>query len=267
VVALVSPFNADFASSQFYTLMILLHRRYANSSQSDALEEHHLAMISRKVCIRSAIQIAIVFDQYRARFDINQTFSSALQHIGSAATALLVEIEASNDTSRKNHLLGYLRILGECMQVMSESHKSAGMMFSVVDHFARNVSGASIASNDGGHSQGTSPYGTSEGQTPKDRPYTLEWSELMNMDAQYHYPKTSNAPRPSKQTVENVTGWSAFPILPSSWFQENWDDDVDFLNLVGLKQVQESTGWSNIKDDCLEFFDPPDDRNLTSIVQ
>lgn len=146
------------------------------------------------------------------------------------------------------------------MQTMSENFKPAGMMFSVVDHFVRGVSGASIASNsDGSHNQEPSPHGTSDGQTAKDRPYTLEWSELMNMD---DYPKTSNARRPSKQTVENVTGWSAFPILPSSWFQENWDDDVDFLNLVGLKQVQDSTGWSNIKDDCLEFFaPPPDERN------
>jgi hypothetical protein len=214
-------------------------------------------MLSRKVCVESAIQTARIFDQYRAKFDIKQAFVSAMQHIGTAATALIVEIESVNNASDQRQLLSHLITLSECMDSIAETFEPASVMFSVVDHFVRSLGGPSL----GEKAKTSQETPGDEQRTWRKFPYTPEYGELMNLEPPQQSPKTGSIgnSHPGEETRYFGNAF-AFPMVPSSWFHENWEDNSTSQSFAGLREGQTSATMGHFPDDYLEFFAPSRDE-------
>lgn len=137
--------NCLVYSQQFYALLILLHRPFANfghpepsrmSSYEDAPqypEINQLSILSRKVCFDNSIRLARIFKYYHARFQSSQMFITGLDHAGTAATALIAGIASMRDPAERVVPLRYLQAMRNAMKGMSSSHKAAERMANVLD--------------------------------------------------------------------------------------------------------------------------------------
>jgi hypothetical protein len=268
-------------STQYHTLRILLHREFASADYANPpidREVHpeqlyHFTIMSRKSCLESAIEIAQIFHRYRIKFNLKQAFSAALQHMGTASTALIVEIGASKRHQTLSSLHQHLVTLGECMSILSETYPWATVMLSVVEHFVKDMGGRPLVAkpapttSTSNHAASATQRATPSGLVPladadgmlddlrhKEQPFTPEYGEIMKIEHWNKTPEPNDVLQQEHQqqqhhhhlhqhqhqhhhhdTGELLDAWSGFPILPSSWFQENWDDDGGFLNSMGAR--------------------------------
>jgi hypothetical protein len=244
-------------SSQYHTALILLHRPFVKYGQSQA--EHasketdtervnHFTMLSRTVCGDNAKRVAMIFKRYRERFDLTQVFVTGLQHVGTAATALMAEILIQSNHIERKELLCQLGCLKQTLSLMSRTYQPAVLMCSVVEHFIKDCQrvketnaqapetpmGANISSNVSFDHlvpfTGTATYG-------RKRPYNYV------DNAGEGFGTTTKRARFDGThcfTPRGARGQSpkGLPFLPSSWLEEFDFEDTEFLNLMGLKDLQ-----------------------------
>lgn len=128
------------SSTQYHAALILLHRpfiQYSNTS-ADGLDLH-FKDVCRKSCVSSAENIAIILEQYRARFELSQVYGTAVQHAGTAATAMMGEIVIQADPVERSRLVERLSSLKTAVSLMSRNYRGAGLMVSVINQFIRSI--------------------------------------------------------------------------------------------------------------------------------
>lgn len=122
--------------------MILLHRPFVRYNEKVQEANSHFTNLSRNSCTESAKQIAEMFEHYRTRFDLEKVYGTAVQHAGTAATALMGEVVLQADAQERRILIEKLSSLRLSISLMSKNYQPAGQMTSVVDQFIRSVQGA-----------------------------------------------------------------------------------------------------------------------------
>jgi hypothetical protein len=210
------------------------------------------------VCVSNAIQVAEIISQYRRRFPIQRIFVTGLQHVGTAATALMAEVsmlQSEQDATERKRLLGYLREVRDTMHEMTEMYQPAVLMTTVVGHFIRD-SGGELSSKDDTANSSTQTGDLSLGSASK-MPINVPSSTNFTRASALAPPDLSFQSSSQPLTRGSVTRGTATPVwgfqnshppfessgglpfLPSSWFEEmNWEEDTEFLNLMGLKDLQ-----------------------------
>lgn len=248
-------------STQYHTALILLHRIFPTQSLQAQTARHsgsiHFSTLSRNVCVSNAVEVAKIIGQYRKRFAIQRVFVTGLQHVGTAATALMAEVsmlQKENNSAERRRLLSHLHNLRDTMKEMSEMYQPAVLMSAAVGHFIRDSGDAT--SRDDTHNAGTQASDfslASISKLPVTVPSTAHGtraSTLVPLD-----PTSTSTSLPASSSQIHVRGtatpiWGfqnshppfetggGLPFLPSSWFEEmNWED-TEFLNLMGLKDLQ-----------------------------
>lgn len=284
-----APASFYLLHTQYHTALILLHRTFPTTSPSTFQSRHsgstHFSTLSRNVCVSNAVQVAEIIAQYQKRFAIKRIFVTGLQHVGTAATALMAEVSmlqaedgGGEAKGERKRLLEYLVQLREAMREMSEMYQPAVLMTTVVGHFVRDSGVEETAP----HTEKQGPtitneqsvFTTSRGKAkqpitipsttrttrantlapdlppsssfPSSHPSTSTSSlpPLAHTTSSSYLP-THGTTTPSLRT-RNPTPFEStagLPFLPSSWFEEmNWEEDTEFLNLMGLKDLQSVQG-------------------------
>jgi hypothetical protein len=163
-------------------------------------------------------------------------------------------LQGDRDGTERVRLLGFLRELGECLGEMSETYQPAVLMASVVGHFIRD-------SGDPGIDNTTIP---SQLQDPAidpslskqpitvpssargTRASTLAPPDLPTSSTSHQFLGPTRGVTPlfggfqtSSMGMGAFDGGGGLPFLPSSWFEEmDWEQDNEFLGLMGLKDLQ-----------------------------
>lgn len=99
----------------------------------------HFKSICRKSCSSSAELIADILERYRTKFELAQAFGTAVQHAGTAATALMGEIVMQGDPVERSRLVEKLSSLRISVSLMARNYRGAGLMVNVINQFIRTV--------------------------------------------------------------------------------------------------------------------------------
>ena len=120
--------------------MILIHRPFVqyNDTVPDGLDLQFKSLC-RATCASSAEAIADILESYRERFELSQVYGTAVQHAGTAATAMMGEVVMLGDSTRRSHLVAKLSSLRMSVDLMSRNYRGAGLMVSVMDRFIRSI--------------------------------------------------------------------------------------------------------------------------------
>jgi len=148
-----SPF-----SHHFYSLLILLHRPFAQfhnadlnrSSQTDESpqypEANELSFLSRKVCLNNAIRVARIFKYHCTRFQgSRQIFITGIDHAATAATALIAGIANIKDPKERATPLRYLRCIADAMKGLASANRAAERMAKLLDNVFKDLNWAHSA--------------------------------------------------------------------------------------------------------------------------
>ncbi|KAL1596561.1 hypothetical protein SLS60_009209 [Paraconiothyrium brasiliense] len=247
-----APSSFYLLHTQYHTALILIHRSFPTqlsvhkSSSRSGLSD--LGILSHNLCVNNAIRIAEIISSYRNRYPLQRIFVTGLQHVGTAATALMAEIsmlQGAQDSPERERLLDCLSGLSEDMKAMSETYQPAVLMASVVRHFIRGPGEVS-----------TSTTIPSPPPTQKDRTLAIGPELSKNTippcfststsresasastfaDPPALLPRDSATPLSAQPALFDISG--GLPSLPSSWFEEmDWEEDSEFLSLMGLKDM------------------------------
>lgn len=239
-------FQSDHISTQYHTALILVHRNFPTRTQDQSSFPHSgftdLSTLSRNVCVNSAIRISDIISSYRMRHSLQRIFVTGLQHVGTAATALMAEIsmlQGSKSVHQRGKLLDCLSELSRDMRTMSETYQPAVLMANVVGHFLRD-------SNDGSTTYSVPPSAQARDHTVPHSTQVNEDSEgAPSSEASRGFPLNFTDPVSSRGTTIPVGTQPALidisgglPSLPSSWFEDiDWEEDNEFLSLMGLKHM------------------------------
>jgi hypothetical protein len=222
--------------SQYHTALILLHRPFVNYGQpADIVNDYggeaepermnHFTILSRTVCADNAKKVATILNQYRQRFDPSQSFPTGLQHAGTAATALMAELVIQSNAIERKDLLANLECLKEVLFEMTRTYQPAVLMSSVVEAFVRDFNRS--------RENGTSLLPAETNGFPATPDYSGASKRM--------YPDVGDLSASNKrQRVASPRRYSpkGLPYLPSSWLDELDMEDTEFLNLMGLKDLQ-----------------------------
>ncbi|KAK7190596.1 fungal specific transcription factor domain-containing protein [Paraphaeosphaeria sporulosa] len=251
-----APSSFFLLHTQYHTALILIHRAFPNQTQNQTPSSHSgftdLSTLSRNVCVNNAIRISDIISSYRARHPLQRIFATGLQHVGTAATALMAEIsmlQNEQDSPQRERLLDCLSGLSEDMKTMSETYQPAKLMASVVGHFIRGPSESSTASSLPPPMQTIdrtlpSRIAPELSKEPAIVPQSLSTyasrestSALAFPDPPSIFTRGSATPLGIQPRLFDISG--GLPSLPSSWFEEmDWEEDNEFLSLMGLKDLQ-----------------------------
>lgn len=92
-----------------------------------------MSTISRAVCLDSAMKVAHIFSQHRSRFDIKFIYFSAVQHAGTASTALISAVTLISDPEDRVEPLRLLCTLARALHDMASVYQPAARMSVVLD--------------------------------------------------------------------------------------------------------------------------------------
>jgi hypothetical protein len=236
--SLNKPAHSDpFCSAQYHAALILLHRpfvKYNENSESDI--NFHFTSLSRNSCIESARQIAIIFEEYRARFELIQVYGTAVQHAGTSATALMGEIVMQTNAQVRAELLELLSSLRLSISLMSRNYQPAGHMTTVVDQFIR-----SVQSGNGEQP----PKMPASASTNDENSITEPNARVLTEGDMPLIPDFDGLPTPRKRTrvdtsytfTPNCAGAqspSGLPFLPSSFIESINAEDSLFADLASM---------------------------------
>lgn len=190
----------------------------------------HFAVLSRSVCAESAKRIAMIFQEYRTRFNPAQVFETGLQHAGTAATALVGEItilettESYATSGAKQEVISHLASLRLTLGMMSRNYQPAVLMTHVVDQFIKRVEPEPQEQALPGGKGTVRPYdvanATGDGDDGQEGIPGLEKSRRKKA-------KVDAGPASGQGTApyDETTG---LPFLPSSFLEDLAGDDVGF---------------------------------------
>lgn len=149
-----APLSFYLLHQQYNAVLILLHRpfaRYDDSSASDNEDlstlDYNFSRSSRTICTKSAITMARIFWQHRQKFDGKKIFCIAMQHAGSAATALVAAL--ASDTAERNSNMPHLEVLHAALQDMAEAYQPAERMAAVLNAVMVELRGGPISPTSG----------------------------------------------------------------------------------------------------------------------
>ena len=261
-VILPPPVSADSAglarvekpnilcSTQYHAALILLQRPFvtysanqygaelgmAGSDDAPSPTADRFKNSSRSVCASSAKRISAIFAEYRRRFDLAQVFGTGVQHAGTAATALMGEIDLQTDPVEKAVLVQSLSSLRATLARMSKNYQPAVQMTSVVDQFIRSVKAS------GGYSADAAKA-VSEAEEEAVPPIVApDGAEVrLAADRVPEYDVAGDSGSRKRQRVDQSyiftpTGPGAvspqgLPFLPSSFLESLNMEDMGFLDL------------------------------------
>lgn len=193
--------------------------RYSQTSEREV--NSHFTSLSRGSCVESAKQIAVIFEQYRSRFDLAQIFGTGVQHAGTAATALMGEIVLQTDTRERAELLQSLSSIRLSISEMSKNYRPAELMTSVVDQFIR-----SIQNGKNRQPQQQPPKRSANGEVSVAGTRIEESQGVFSLkraraDSSYSFTPGTQSP-------------SGLPFLPSSFLEGLSAEDSLFNDLAGI---------------------------------
>jgi len=251
------PASLFLLHSQYHTALILLHRPFVDygerqsgqrAKEPESSQMNHFTMLSRTICGENAKRVASIFKRYRERFDLTQVFVTAMQHAGTAATAMMAEIIIQANAIERKELLGNLACLKQTLSLMSRTYQPAILMASVVDHFIRDFQRGKENVKASSFQQILDP--AVEGPSHVSDSSLDVSSSPWNPKKRFQDPQTgSSSPykRPNRSTHSIFTPRGArgqspkgLPFLPSSWLEELDFEDTEFLNLMGSRELQGS---------------------------
>lgn len=237
------------SSTQYHAALILLHRPFVTYSEAhrDATDigtagdeapsptADRFKNMSRSVCASSAKRISAIFAEYRRRLDLAQVFGTGVQHAGTAATALMGEIDLQTDPIEKAVLVESLSSLRATLARMSKNYQPAVLMTSVVDQFIRGVKAS------GGYSADTAKA-ASEAEEESAAVVAPNGTEVrLAADRVPEYDVDGGEGSRKRQRVDQSyiftpTGPGAaspqgLPFLPSSFLESLNMEDMSFLDL------------------------------------
>lgn len=198
---------------------------------------NHFTSLSRTSCAESAKQIATVFEQYRSRFDLAQVYGTAVQHAGTAATALMGEVILQTDLQEREQLIQKLASLRLSISLMSRNYQPAGQMTNVVDQFIRSVQNGNT---DQPQPQPPPPQRPSNGES------SATGAKMNDPSLDFTMPPDFDGMGPSRKRarVDNAFSFtptcpgaqspSGLPFLPSSFLEGLTADDSMFGDLAGI---------------------------------
>jgi hypothetical protein len=106
-----------------------------NTSHKVSLEYgalDHYIQLSRTICFDAAIQVARISHCHRKRFNTCRTSVTSIQHVGTAATALIASIARLNDSLEQIYPLQHLRALTDYLREMAYTYRPAKHMLDVL---------------------------------------------------------------------------------------------------------------------------------------
>ena len=223
--------------SQYHTALILLHRPFVNYGQpaeivndyggeAEPERMNHFTILSRTVCADNAKKVAAIMSKYRQRFDTSQSFPTGLQHAGTAATALMAELVIQANAIERKDLLANLECLKLTLAEMTRTYQPAVLMSSVVEAFVRDFNRS--------RENGTSLV------LPESNGFPSTPGDFGGASKRQRQDMTDCLGSNKKQRVGSPRRYSpkGLPYLPSSWLDELDMADTEFLNLMGLKDLQ-----------------------------
>jgi hypothetical protein len=227
---------------QYHTALILLHRPFVNYGQpadiggeyggdSEPERMNHFTILSRTVCADNAKKVAAIMDKYRQRFELARCFVTGLQHVGTAATALMAELVIQANAIERKDLLANLECLKQVLTEMARTYQPAVLMSNVVEAFVRDF-------------QRPKESGTLFGQSDSNGLPATPSNDYASQKRSYGDVGFSNSNKRHRAngsfTGPRRDSPKGLPYLPSSWLDELDLDDTEFLNLMGLKELQNS---------------------------
>lgn len=135
-------------SQQFHSLLITAYRGFAQYSlpdcQLDGMSTNHKVsleygalghyiQLSRTICFDGAIQVARIAQCHRKRFHTCRTAVASMQHMGTAATALIAAIARLTDPLEQMYPLQHLRTLTDSLEDMAHTYRPAKHMLGVLN--------------------------------------------------------------------------------------------------------------------------------------
>lgn len=184
--------------------------------------------MSRSVCAENALRVVEIFLEYEKSHDLSKVYVSGVQHVGTAATALMTEIFSTQDEEQRSKLLEHLLTLGRILNVLSKTYPPASLMSNVINRFVKDFSdeGSQVSMSNGSED--------------------LDGAVTGHGDAA-NFPAGSSLRSP----INDPGGiHGCLPYLPASWFEGMSDiRDTAFLNLMGLSELQNSLGFADALDD------------------
>ncbi|KAF2755407.1 hypothetical protein EJ05DRAFT_100313 [Pseudovirgaria hyperparasitica] len=127
-----APFSFFLLHQQYHSSLILLHRPF--SQYEDDVQKKsggpisRVAALSRSVCTKHAVCVSKIFWQHRQRFNTKQVCISALQHAGTAATALIAALAFMKDSTERGNNMQYLECIAAALQDMADTYQPAERM-------------------------------------------------------------------------------------------------------------------------------------------
>ncbi|KAJ4351918.1 uncharacterized protein N0V89_007262 [Didymosphaeria variabile] len=248
-----APSSFYLLHTQYHTALILIHRTFPTQLSTQNPSSHSgftdLSTLSHNLCVNNAIRISEIISSYRIRYPLQRIFVTGLQHVGTAATALMAEIsmlQGEQESQERERLLGCLGGLSEDMKTMSETYQPAVLMASVVSHFIRGPGEVSTSTTNSlpppTQRDRALPFGPELSKDPVPLCFSTcasreSASTLAFADPAALLPRDSATPLSGQPSLFDISG--GLPSLPSSWFEElDWEGDNQFLSLMGLKDMQ-----------------------------
>lgn len=157
-----APLSFYMLHQQYHATLILLHRPFAryddDATHPDQVEDEEeeeeedsnaldlqLSQASRSICTKSAVAMARIFWYHRQRFDGKLMCCAAMQHAGSAATALVAALASMPDAAERKNYCGYLEILHAALQDLAHAYHPAERMAAVVKAVMLEIKGVSTS--------------------------------------------------------------------------------------------------------------------------
>lgn len=137
-----APISLYYLHQQYFSILVLLHRPFARYDNPNSLGiedtsisalDSHFSKASRTICTTSAVTVARIFWQHRQRFDGKRMFCIAMQHAGTAATALIAALAYIPDATDRTNNMQYLEVLHVALQDMAHAYQPAERMAAVVN--------------------------------------------------------------------------------------------------------------------------------------
>ena len=195
--------------------------------------------VSGSLCVENAIRIANIFDYYQERFDMKQIFMTGLQHAGTAATALMGDIDLSENDSKQRALLDHLSRLENSIKLMSKSYHASSSMLRVTGQFfekhrmgRRGIPTSTRSDQMSRTNAEGNPRLRELGNGEMGDPYSADRAQLGAP------PTTSLWPDSFGSKNEGFFCSPPLPTLPWSWAEDpSWNPDPSLMSLMDLEDL------------------------------
>ncbi|KAK0391456.1 hypothetical protein NLU13_0957 [Sarocladium strictum] len=244
------PLSYFLLHTQYHAALILIHRQFIHINETNVADglDAHFKSICRATCASSAESIAVILEEYRARFELSQVYGTAVQHAGTAATAMMGEVVLQADPVERARLVRILSSLRITVGLMSKNYRGAGLMVSIIDRFIRSTANRASSSSD---REGTATQLFLHPSVPQVQPPVATAGHVDQLVVA-HGPAMMANPLHQRWRLD---AWSALipspaghlsptglPAVPSSFFEGIMEEDLNFGDMSGSFDL---SAWGN----------------------